>query len=225
MRVDDLLIHPRDNDLIAGTHGRGIWICDDISPLQQMNDKALAADVHLFDVRNGVNWMNDPTYSRAGGGQKVFRGENAPQGTALSYYLKAAPSGDVKLTISDITGKVIRTVTTTKEVGLNRIQWNLRGDAPQGRGGFGGPGGGGRQGGGDPAAGGPPAGAPPPAPGQGSPGAPGQGGPGGGGGGFGGRGGANFGPALDPGAYLIKLSVDGKELTTKVVIEADPNSK
>lgn len=225
VRIDDLLIHPRDNDLIAGTHGRGIWICDDISPLQQMNEKALAADTHLFDIRPGTNWLNDIIYSRAGGGQKVFRGENAPQGTAISYYLKAEPTGDVKLTISDITGKVVRTVTATKQVGLNRVQWNLRGDPPQRPAGFG-PGGG--AGGGQPTAN-PPAATPPTggaaAPGQTPPAGPGggQGGPGGGGG-FGGRG-ANFGPALEPGTYLVKLTVDGKELTTKVVIEADPASK
>lgn len=226
VRIDDLLIHPRDNDLIAGTHGRGIWICDDISPLQQMNEKALAADVHLFDVRPGTNWLNDVTYSRAGGGQKVFRGENAPAGTAIAYYLKAAPGEDVKLTVSDITGKVVRTVTATKEVGLNRVQWNLRGDAPQRPGGFGGRGGG--QGGNpnqaaQPATGQPTTGQPATAPGQpaAAP-ATGQGGAGGfgGGGGFGGRG-ANFGPALEPGTYLVKLSVGGKEMTTKVVIEAD----
>ena len=227
VRVDDLLIHPRDNDLIAGTHGRGIWICDDISPLQQMGEKALAADVHLFEVRAGVNWLNDVIYSRAGGGQKVFRGENAPQGTAISYHLKAAPGSDVKITISDFTGKVVRNLTGTKETGLNRVQWNLRGDAPQRPGGFGGgrgPGGQGDPAGqtapaaGQPAAGQPAAGQPP----QGNP-AAGQAG-GGGGGGFGGRG-LNFGPALEPGTYLVKLIVDGKELTTKVVVEADSLNK
>src|SRR4029453_10888905 len=78
VRVDDLLIHPRDNDLIAGTHGRGVWIIDDITPLQRMDEKTLA--------------------------------------------------GDVKITISDVTGKVVRNLTATKQVGLNRVMWNLRGD-------------------------------------------------------------------------------------------------
>ena len=213
VRIDDLLIHPRDNDLIVGTHGRGIWICDDISSLQQMNEKALAADMHLFDIRPGTAWNNDVTMSRATGGQKLFRGENAPAGTALSYYLKAAPAGDVKITIADITGKVVRTVTATKEAGLNRVQWNLRGDAPAGgRGGrFGG--------GGAPPAAGTPSTTPPAASGQ--PAAPdpqqqqmmqqmmal--------------RFGGNFGPSLEPGTYLVRLTVDGKDLTTKVVVEAD----
>jgi hypothetical protein len=218
VRIDDLLIHPRDNDLIVGTHGRGIWICDDISALQQMNEKTLAADVHLFDIRTGMLWNNDITMSRFIGGQKLFRGENAPTGTALSYYLKTAPTGDVKITISDITGKVVRTVTATKAAGLNRVQWNLRGDAPLGLGR------GGRFGGGAPPSAGTPPAATPTAGQGGQPVAPDaqqqqqmmmmqqmmvQ------------RFGGNFGPALEPGVYLVKLTVDGKDLTTKVVIEAE----
>ncbi|MDX2032552.1 MAG: hypothetical protein SF339_17895, partial [Blastocatellia bacterium] len=222
VRVDDLLIHPRDNDLIAGTHGRGIYICDDITPLQQLNEKALAADVHLFDVRTGTQWLNDVTLSRSAGGQKTFRGENAPAGTAVSYVLKAAPAGEVKITISDITGKVVRSINGTKEAGLNRVQWNLRGDAPQrfGPGGMG-PGGPGRQGQG--AAPAPQAGAAPASGAAGQPPAAQSGQPnpqqlmae------MGRRFGAQGGPALDPGTYLLKLSVDGKEFTTKVVVEAD----
>jgi len=218
VRIDDLLIHPRDGDLIAGTHGRGIWICDDISALQQMNDKVMASNAHLFDVRPGVQWLNDVTYSRSIGGQKNFKGENPQPGTAITYYLTAPPTSDVKLTISDITGKVVRNLTAKKDVGLNRVQWNLRGDPPPRPAGFRGPGGNGGAGapGGQPTQ--PPAAGQPPA-GQ-TPAAPVAAGQGGGGGG-GGRGGFNLGLPLDPGAYLVKLTVDGKEITTKVVIEAD----
>lgn len=220
VRIDDLLIHPRDGDLIAGTHGRGIWICDDISALQQLNDKVLAANAHLFDVRPGVQWLNDVTYSRFTGGQKVFKGENPQPGTAITYYLTTPPTSDVKITISDITGKVIRNLTAKKDVGLNRVQWNLRGDPPPRPAGFrgpGGPGGAGAPGNLPPAAGQPTAGQPP----SGQPAAGQTGGQGGGGGGGGGRGGFNVGLPLDPGVYLVKLTVDGKELTAKVVIEAD----
>lgn len=207
VRVDDLLIHPRDNDLIAGTHGRGIWICDDISALQQLNDKVLASNAHLFDIRPGVQWLNDVTLSRFSGGQKNFRGENPDQGTAISYYLNSAPSGDVKITISDINGKVVRNIDGTKEAGLNRVQWNLRGDPPPRPAGFrGGPGGGPQ----------PPNQAA--TPGQ-APAAPVQA-AGQGGGGFGGRR-FNIGLPLEPGVYLVKLIVDGKETATKVVVEAD----
>ncbi len=210
VRVDDLLIHPRDNDLIAGTHGRGVWIVDDITPLQQLNEKALASDAHLFDARPGTQWASDVSLSRYVGGAKLFRGENPPAGAAISYYLKSAPSSDVKITISDVTGKVVRNLTGTKEIGLNRAQWNLRGDPPPRPAGFGPPGA-------APTAANQQSGQPQSAGGQPQTGQPGQPPAGFGGGRFG----ALIGPALEPGAYLIKLSVDGREMTTRIVVEAD----
>ena len=54
--VDDILIHPRDNDLILGTHGRSIWVMDDITALEQMNDTVLDSKMFLFDPRQAVMW-------------------------------------------------------------------------------------------------------------------------------------------------------------------------
>ena len=68
----------------------------------------------LFDVRPAVAYLNDRQHGQQVGGQKVFVGENAPRGAAINYYLKAAASGDVKITIADATGKVIRTLDGTK---------------------------------------------------------------------------------------------------------------
>src|SRR5882724_1808101 len=194
--VDDILVHPRDNDLIVGTHGRGIYILDDITPLQQLTGKVTDDEAHLFDVRPGTIWMNGIRLSRYTGGSKWFRGTNPAPGTGISYYLKSAPQADVKITIADYSGKIVRNIVGTKEAGINRVQWNLRGDPPprppnfQGFGGAGGGGGGGAGGGG------------------------------GGRGGFGGL--FNQGPALDAGTYTVKLSVGGKDYTTKVVVEPDP---
>ena len=146
VRIDDLVIHPRDNDLIVGTHGRGIYILDDISALQSLTTKVTDADAFLFDVRPGTIWNNDTRLGRSTGGAKNYRGTNPSPGTAISYYLKSAPAGDVKLTITDYSGKIVRTITATKDAGLNRVQWNLRGDPPPrpaGGGRFGGGGGGG----------------------------------------------------------------------------------
>jgi photosystem II stability/assembly factor-like uncharacterized protein len=192
VRVDDILVHPRENDLVVGTHGRGIFILDDITPLQLLSQKVTDADVHVFDVRPGTQWLNDVRYSRAAAGARVFRGLNPPSGTAITYYLKSAPAGDVKITISDYTGKVVRNLTGTKEVGINRVQWNLRGD-------------------------------PPPRPANLPPGVGGGGGAGGGGGGGGGFGGLfTQGLQVEPGTYIVKLNIGGKDYSTKVVVEADP---
>ncbi|MCA1652069.1 MAG: hypothetical protein LC753_17980, partial [Acidobacteria bacterium] len=185
VRIDDVMVHPRDNDLILGTHGRSIWIIDDITPLQQLSADAMTkADAILFDVRPGVQWLTDIQKSITLGAAKHFRGQNPSQGTAISYWLKSPPAGDVKITISDVQGKEVRTMDGTRVVGLNRVQWNLQGNPPPGAGrGFGGFGAGGAGGGGR---------------------------------------GAARGPSIAPGSYLVKLSVAGKEIGSKVVIvEAD----
>ena len=114
IRVDDVLVHPRDNDLIVGTHGRGST-SDDITPLQQMT-QVLDSEAHLFEVRSGTLWANDIRLARYWGA-KIFRGTNPQPGTAISYRLKSAASGDVKITISDYTGKVVRNITGTKDAG------------------------------------------------------------------------------------------------------------
>ncbi len=129
-RFDDVLVHPRDNDLVLATHGRSIWIADDITPLQQLSDSVLQQDVHFFQPRSAVMWKADRTRSRSVTGDKNFAGENAPEGTAISYYLKA-PAREVKITIVNlVTGEVFRNLDGTKEAGMNRVQWDLRGNPP-----------------------------------------------------------------------------------------------
>ncbi len=174
VRVDDILVHPRDGDLIVATHGRSVWIADDITPLQQLTPAVAAQDAVLFDIRPAVAWLNDQQAGDRVGGQRVFVGENAPRGAAISYYLKSPAAGDVKISIADPTGRVIRTLDGSREAGLNRVQWNLSPTAT-----------------------------------------PGGGGGGGGGFGFGGA------PPVEPGTYLVTLSVAGRTLTKPVAVLQD----
>jgi hypothetical protein len=163
VRIDDVLIHPRDNDLVLSTHGRSVWIMDDVSPLQQLTDSIMANDVHLFEPREAVVWKQDIRLRRSVTGAKNFRGESTPEGTAISYYLKTAAGGGggdgVQLTITNLaTAEVFRTLDATAHAGMNRVQWDLCSDrrpvqpGQQVGGGFGGPcaqggsGGGGQQG-------------------------------------------------------------------------------
>ena len=127
----DLTIHPRDNDLIAGTHGRGIWILDDITPLQQTTDKVLSSEAHLFENgRPGTQWLS----LRRGGygrGNLYFAGENPPDGLAINFFLKNNPAGPVEIEITDATGN-LKTKYTLKEArsGINRLMWDMRFDPP-----------------------------------------------------------------------------------------------
>jgi photosystem II stability/assembly factor-like uncharacterized protein len=129
VRIDDVLVHPRENDLVLATHGRGVAIMDDISPLQQLTPEVLAADAHLFEPREAVLWRTDRRTARSVTGAKNWTGSSAPAGTAISYHLKAVPSGAVRLTVSDVvTGQVFRELQATRSIGINRVQWNLRGN-------------------------------------------------------------------------------------------------
>jgi photosystem II stability/assembly factor-like uncharacterized protein len=125
VRIDDLIIHPRDRDLIVGTHGRSIWILDDISPLEQMTDQTMTGEAYLFDIRPATAWMNDIQKQITVGGQKNFRGQNPDPGTAINYWLKG-DAGSVRVEISDVTGRVVRSIDGTKSSGLNRVRWNLQ---------------------------------------------------------------------------------------------------
>lgn len=129
--VHDLLIHPRDNDLIAATHGRGIWIMDDITALRGATDSALGQDAVLFDVNKpGTRWLEIGRggYSR---GDLFFKGQNPPAGALLHFYLKAKPEKPGTLEIADATGALKTTyILDTAEPGINRIAWDLRFDPP-----------------------------------------------------------------------------------------------
>jgi photosystem II stability/assembly factor-like uncharacterized protein len=237
VRVDDVMVHPRDNDLILGTHGRSIWIMDDITPLQQLSDEAMKSDSQVLDIRPATAWANDIQRAILVEGAKHFRGQNPPRGAAISYWLKSAPSADIRVTITDIQGREIRSLQGSKEVGLNRVQWDLT--LAGGRGGRGGRGGAAPQTTPPAAQQGETPTPAPPQPGQTpagqtppqNPQAAARGAGGGGtaapavapaaaGGGGGGRGG--FGPAVAPGSYLIKVLIGDKVIGQKtLVVEAD----
>ncbi len=165
IKVADIAIQKRENDLVLGTFGRGIYIVDDYTPLRAMNATTVAANATLWPVRDALLFITTQTY---GGGRNAFQGEmlysgdNPPYGAVFSYSLKdplrtlkqkrteaerAAeragqpiryPTADelraeaaeeaptVLLTISDESGKPIRTITGPTSRGLSRVAWDLR---------------------------------------------------------------------------------------------------
>ncbi len=206
MRIDEVVIHPRDRDLILATHSRGIWIMDDISALQSMTPEQANAEATLFAPREAVQWRTDFRNNTEVPGDKWWEGEVAPRGTAITYYLRSAATSALVTITNTATGQAVRTCTGPVDAGMNRFQWTLSGDGGGG-GGFGGGGGGGGRGGrgGDPAAQpAAPSGPTPCVPPAGA----GGGRGGGGGGGFGGGGGGGIGP----GVYRVTLAINGKEV-------------
>src|SRR5262249_60033408 len=97
--VDDIAIHPRENDLILGTHGRSIWMIDDITPLEQMTLTVAASEGHLFDIRPAFMWRQ---FSHKGStGSKIFIAQNPPYGAIINYYLRGRAKEKVNITIHD----------------------------------------------------------------------------------------------------------------------------
>jgi photosystem II stability/assembly factor-like uncharacterized protein len=126
--VRDIKIHPREHDVIVATHGRGIYVLDDAAPLAQLAE-AMKAQTFLFDVRPATRWVvwNDD----ADLGDREYRAQNPAAGASISYWLKAKTKDPVSLTISDASGKVVRTIrNAASEAGVNRVSWDLRAENP-----------------------------------------------------------------------------------------------
>jgi len=120
--VHDLVIHPRDNDLIAATHGRGFWILDDITALQQATPEVLESDAFLFHNRVATNWLR---IGRGGSrGHYYFQGENAPRGVFINYFINEGVRGPVVFEINDIQGNVSTTTIENPTPGINKFAWN-----------------------------------------------------------------------------------------------------
>jgi photosystem II stability/assembly factor-like uncharacterized protein len=130
--IHDIVVHPRENDLILATHGRSIWIFDDATVIQRMNQQILDSSAHLFPVRAGLRYAT--RFTRYGIGDKVFTGPNPSPGATITYYLKdkVDEKTTLKLQVFDRDGKLIQDLERpSREKGLNRIAWNLRLGGPE----------------------------------------------------------------------------------------------
>ncbi|MHC4218794.1 MAG: WD40/YVTN/BNR-like repeat-containing protein [Planctomycetota bacterium] len=131
--VEDLVIHPREHDLVAGTHGRSIWILDDISPLSQMTAEIVRSEFHVFAPPPAR-----PRYHLEYGGlwsDRMFIAGNPPRGAVITYWIRDYADEEVQITVTagsgdgDDTGgdgAVIREITGTNRPGFNRVVWDLQ---------------------------------------------------------------------------------------------------
>jgi photosystem II stability/assembly factor-like uncharacterized protein len=128
--VRDLAIHPRDHDLVVATHGRGIWIIDDITPLRNLTSDVLSANAAFVEGRSAEQriqafggWVN---------GDAAFVGPNPPTGAVITYYQqKRHIFGDMKLEVFDSDGTLVDTLSTAKRRGLGRVTWSMRMPPPR----------------------------------------------------------------------------------------------
>ena len=221
--VHDLVIHPRDGDLVAATHGRSIWILDDITPLQQLTPEVMASDAHLFTQRVATQWRG---ISRgATRGHLMFMGRNPltvaqrqpgnspselSNSATVTFWVKNAPAQPAQLEIISLADTTQRFRTEIRATpGVNLYFWNMRLSAMGGARQMAGAPGGQRQ--------------------AGAPGAPGAGAqrpnaepeeederPG--------RGFGQQGAMAAPGTYRLVLTIDGRTHVGTLTIRDDPEA-
>jgi photosystem II stability/assembly factor-like uncharacterized protein len=128
--VHDLAFQKRDGDLAVATHGRGIWIIDDLTPLRALTGDTLASELTLLPGRP----IQQRTHGNAGWveGDAKFTGPNPPEGAVITYYQRARHVfGRMKIEILDAKGAVVDVIPAGKRKGLNRVVWSMAEQPPR----------------------------------------------------------------------------------------------
>jgi photosystem II stability/assembly factor-like uncharacterized protein len=122
--VRDIAVHPREGDLVLATHGRGIWIIDDISAWRALTPELMSQEAVLIPNR-AVQYFN--AFGGWPEGDETFTGLSRPSDAQITYYQKSRHIfGDLKIDILDQNGKIVDTIAGSKHRGLNRASWPMR---------------------------------------------------------------------------------------------------
>jgi len=125
MPIRDLVVHPRDHDLVIATHGRGIYILDDLTPLRSLDPQAITQEVTMLPSRPAVRRMG--VISQRFSGDAEFVGSTTDDVATIWYFLKERPlTGATEIVIKDPQGAVIRRLPASTRKGLNKVEWPLR---------------------------------------------------------------------------------------------------
>ena len=123
--VRDIAVHPRDSDLVIATHGRGIWIVDDISPLRQLSPAILDKEVTFLESKPAQQRI--PAQGGWAEGDGTFVGQNPPDAAVITYYQKKRHIfGRMKLEVLNDKGEVVDTLPASSRRGLSRVEWSMR---------------------------------------------------------------------------------------------------
>lgn len=123
--VSGIVVQQHFNDLVISTYGRGFWIMDDITPLQQLSDSVLARSAHLFAPRAAYRFR--PITAPSTTYDDPTAGADPEYGASINYHLGAPAKAAPTVAILDAGGQVIRTLTGPNAAGINRVYWDLRG--------------------------------------------------------------------------------------------------
>jgi photosystem II stability/assembly factor-like uncharacterized protein len=128
--VRDVVVHPRESDIVLATHGRGIWIVDDITPLRKLTPEIVSQEVAFLEGRAPQQRIN--AWGGWSEGNAAFTGKNPPSGALITYYQKKRHIfGKMKIEVFDDQGKLVDTVPANSRRGLTRVEWQMRLKAPR----------------------------------------------------------------------------------------------
>ncbi len=123
--VDDLVVHPREGDLVIATHGRSLYVLDDLAPLRGLTAEVQAHAAYLFPPRPAHGRYILPGFADWEG-NAVFRGENPPEGAILNVWVREFTGDPVKLAVANSDGQPVAELTLPGTPGINRTSWNLK---------------------------------------------------------------------------------------------------
>ncbi len=123
--VDDVVIHPRDRDLVIATHGRSLYVIDDIRPLEELTPATAALPAQLFAPRPAHGFVPLDGFEQWTG-RGDFRGENPPEGAILWVWVREYTGDPVKLTVTNSAEQTVANLTAPGTPGLNRVVWDLK---------------------------------------------------------------------------------------------------
>ena len=128
--VRDVAVHPRDGDLLIATHGRGIYIIDDLTPIRKLTPEVLDSDAVFMDARPSVAMI--PANEQRSDGDADFQGQSPDENAGIVYYQKKRHIfGDLKFEIYNQKGELVSTLNGDKRKGLNRLEWAMRMKPPK----------------------------------------------------------------------------------------------
>ncbi|HSB37258.1 MAG TPA: hypothetical protein VLH41_10280 [Thermoanaerobaculia bacterium] len=122
--VDDLKIHPREGDLVVATHGRSLFVVDDVSPLAALTDDLRGKDAFLFEPRPSAGAYRLPGWSNWNG-KANFRGENPPDGAILSFWIREFTGDEVKISVTNALDQPVANLKASGAPGFGRVVWDL----------------------------------------------------------------------------------------------------
>jgi photosystem II stability/assembly factor-like uncharacterized protein len=123
--VDDITIQQRERDLVIATHGRSLYIIDDIRPLEELKDSIPTKPAWLFPIKPARGFS--PALGSADwGGIQTFRSANPPEGAVLSYYVRSYTGDGVSISITNDAGQTVANLSGPGAPGFNRLTWDLR---------------------------------------------------------------------------------------------------